>query len=206
MPLESVSRGAWEDRFAAMADREFADHVINQDPYRLWPTGFPNGHFYVQKPGTGIYDFEVAVLTRSRLLVHGDIPTVIFQPSGRLTGRDRIRFVAGIQASNLNYLSEKVVTPERYAWDAQVAIYDMERWIDECDPTDDTDTKTCDQMRAIVQRVRRGNIDNEMELREVLHESSLDDAWEYTFGRVTNPDIIYAWRAVVKLDQLLGSL
>lgn len=129
---------------------------------------------------------------RSRLLVHGDIQAVLFAPTSPLSAREAVSYVAN---SHLDYISEKVITGERWQWNAEVAVHDIDSFISE-----EESAEVRQRLGELAKRLHNGEYFTEQLFYEEL---ATFGSHEWTFGRVVNSDIIWAWRAVWKLDQLL---
>jgi len=142
-----------------------------------------------------MYGCEIVHLLRSRVLVHGDIQAVLFAPSSPLSARAAVSYVAN---SHLDYISEKVITGERWQWHPEVAVYDIDDFLQE--------EESADVRRRLGELAKRLHNGEYFTAQIFYEELATFGSHEWTFGRVVNSDIIWAWRAVVKLDQLLTGM
>jgi hypothetical protein len=176
---EPISRANWEAKTIEMADGAFALHELKSHSLRAW---------YVARPQTIIYSFEVAYLHRGRVLVHGDLCPVLFAPSALMVERATIAHLA---KSDLDYVSGKVITGSRWMWLGEVAVWDIDAHCER---------ETSASVRRALAKVRKGI--GEMCERDFQRELSEISCNDWCFGRVVHPDIIWAWRGLVKLDQV----
>ena len=169
-----------------MADKAFKGHAARAHGPDRW---------LMFRQGTSMYSCEVALLYRSRVLVHGDIQAVLFEPTAAMELRSAISYIA---EGHLDYISEKVTTGERWEWDPEVAAGEMQLAL-----LDDQDALSALE-RSVLTEMSARLLGGESFTKENFFEDLARlGPHEWNFGRVVNADIIWAWRAVTKLDKLL---
>lgn len=88
--------------------------------------------WYLRQPKTSTYQTEVRVLRFGRLLVHGDLPLVIFGGySGGVKG-----ILEWAAYSSLDYIASKVLTKPTHEFDTDIAKGDLKDMLEEAKKPD----------------------------------------------------------------------
>lgn len=179
---QDSARLRYVSRLRRLADEAFKDHCIVQREKRAW---------LVRREGTGFYWFEVFSLQGGRLIVHGDIQSVIFQCGSEQDAEARVHFIAD---SYLGYVKEKAESASGMSFDEldeEVANEDL------CLLLADEGTLTNEERREVL-----------VALEALQHEgvgalARLEGEVFSGMGEVPSPRLIYAHEALRCLSRLI---
>jgi hypothetical protein len=165
-----------------LAEEAYAEHKIVQREKRAW---------LVRRERTGFYWFEAFALQGGRLIVHGDIRSVIFQCGSEQDAESRVHFIAD---SHLGYAKEKAELASGMSFDE----------VDEAVARDDlcillSDRETLDEheRKLVVEALE------EMGHSGVVALDQLEGEVFHGIGVVPSPRLIYAHEAVKCLSRLI---
>lgn len=200
--LVPISAHDHERKWQAEARKEFEGHVVRALPHDQGWTFSHTNH--------GNHAGEIVLCRYACILVHGDLPDVMYQGGHYDEPRSRLSWLG---QSNLDYLANKVRLGKREDYEEAVALWwILDRLKEEeayaSDEGEDDDYiarhRNCiEGLRDAENRLRRG--DGEHELRTFLVEEVFEHDYEVVenFGKVVSFDVIWTtgaaahvWRAV----------
>lgn len=179
-----ISARDWEKQYAERCIGWFANHEIRDRSDKSW---------YIAKPGDSHYAAELIVLRFNCILIHGDIPDVLFSggPAGPM---DKIHWVA---TSGFDYLASKVRAGDKKEWVVEVAACQLTDHIEQCEGCRPHHLEELQELR---EELETRELD-EHEFRQRLYDYTEDT--ELTFGQVVSSDVIVAVLAAKTLWRLL---
>ncbi len=204
--LTPISARDHEREWQQRARENFAPHVVRE---------LPHGQGWTfSRPDTNNHAGEIVLCRYACILVHGDLPDVMYQGGHYDDPRARLSWLG---MSNLDYLASKVRLGKREEYNERVALWGILSNIKDAeddlpdgdDPLDDAAaadsrvTKRIEGLREAEGMLRRGN--EEETVRTFLYEDVYDGDFEAVehFGKVTSFDVIWTtsaashvWRAV----------
>lgn len=190
----STSRKKREQQIRTAAKEAYKEHRIER--VVMGVDGLWGNHWLLKRPSTTMYLAEVVVLYGPRLLVHGDIPDVLF---ARFSGKYE-EILSWVASSELDYLSSKVLT-ESHKFDAELAKQDLQDMLEECKGED---YEEC-WKKQIEHVIDLFDLDN-TEYGLMNAYDGLAGYEEFSsVGQVVNSDIIWCQEMVRRLLELMRS-
>ncbi len=177
-----------------MARESYKDHVITEQ-FGVRMKGLWGQHWVVRNTSSIIHLGEIVVLYGPRLIVHGDIPDVLFGHFGG-TYDEIVEWVA---ESQLDYLADKVLT-EGHEFDADMAEHDLKEMLEEV-KNGEYDESWKGQIEQVLDLFQYDQTEQGL----YAATDGLAGYEEFNgVGRVVNSDIIWAQEMVRKLQELRG--
>lgn len=176
------------------AARYFADHVLLSE--RVWKewNGAVGAIWQIRKPGTWAYFAEIiATPTDGALIVHGDVVTCRFA-AGSMYPLDRLAWMGDRPLHDLHYPAEKARIGtegafETHGFDPDKATREILR---------DRRARNIEAgpARTAYDYLGHGDCCTSEELNRFMMDAGDGNAWEYSYGKVFNFDIIATVAAV----------
>lgn len=206
------SRQDHEQKLVQLASEAFDKHVIRScdfvmSEHTTWPKYPHDWSFILARPGSGTYLAEIRLVYGGRVLVHGDIAGHLFE-GNRSTVMEALEWIG---ASDPSYIVDKVRLGAKETTSDEVAIWELQRFVDEererraPDPDDpDGETENETEMsvayREAIEIIKNGG--GVAEARRHVYEETGDGEAGW-FGKVIDSDLFYSMAACRKLLSLL---
>lgn len=174
----------------------FADHVLLSE--RVWKewNGAVGAIWQIRRPGTWAHFAEIiATPTEHALIVHGDVGTCRFA-AGSMHPLTRLAWMGNRPPHDLHYPAEKARIGTEGAF--KTHEFDPDEAAREVLKDRRMQNIEAEPARAAYDYLvdRYGDALTSEELNRVMMDAGDGDAWEYSYGKVFNFDIIAAVAAV----------
>ncbi len=112
--LESTHPKKLYERYQADWEKRFANHEVRETPVG----------WRFRSPARSMYQGEIVVLEYGNLLIHGDVPAILFY--GAMGSKEsRLEWLA---SSEPDYLAKKIKLGNAEAFVPDVALYELQAW------------------------------------------------------------------------------
>ena len=177
----------WEDAHLKHAEEEFTHHDVYEQPYG-WSFSRRNVSFH---------SGEIVLCAFSCILIHGDLPSVMYQGGHYPEPKQRLSWLA---AGNLDYVAGKVQLGKKETFVHEVALLQAQEYFDSFKAEGKTPFDNCycpfdpNEYDLLVEMIK--DRDDDHKIREHLYEISDNDAEMVAdFGMATDTDVIWTYAA-----------
>lgn len=167
--IESTHPTKLHERSQADWEKRFSNHQV-----RTTPVGWS-----FRAPARSMYQGELVVLDYGDLLIHGDVPAILFY--GAMGSKEsRLEWLA---SSDPDYLVQKVKLGNRRVFSPDAALYQLQEWHRE---------ETMEDIREVLRTVIANLLTDKEEQEEVQGMLQFNPERAASIGMVIHPDIFMA--------------